>query len=62
MDIGMTALTTTPAWTALAAHHERINDVHLRQLFAEDPGRAEPKLSHDSCPNALITRYRARRA
>jgi glucose-6-phosphate isomerase len=41
MDIGMTTLTATPAWTALAAHHERVKDVHLRQLFAEDPGRAE---------------------
>ncbi len=37
----MTALTTTPAWTALAAHHERIKDLHLRQLFEEDAGRAE---------------------
>ncbi len=41
MDIITTTLTATPAWTALAAHHERIKDVHLRQLFAEDPGRAE---------------------
>ena len=30
----------TPAWAALTAHHQRIKDVHLRTLFADDPGRA----------------------
>jgi glucose-6-phosphate isomerase len=29
------------AWTALAAHHAKLRDVHLRTLFAEDPGRGE---------------------
>jgi len=29
-----------PAWQALAVHHERIKPLHLRQLFADDPGRA----------------------
>jgi glucose-6-phosphate isomerase len=37
----MTALTETPAWQALTAHHAEIKDVHLRKLFADDPGRAE---------------------
>jgi hypothetical protein len=37
----MTALTATPAWQALQAHHARIENVHLRTLFAENPGRAE---------------------
>lgn len=37
----MTTLTATPAWAALAAHHEQVKDVHLRTLFADDPGRAE---------------------
>jgi glucose-6-phosphate isomerase len=37
----MTALTETPAWKALSAHHAAIKDIHLRQLFADDPGRAE---------------------
>ena len=37
----MTALTVTPSWRALAAHHTQIKDVHLRNLFADDPGRAE---------------------
>jgi glucose-6-phosphate isomerase len=35
------SLTTLPAWQALAAHHERVRDVHLRALFAEDPDRGE---------------------
>jgi glucose-6-phosphate isomerase len=35
------SLTRRPAWKALAAHHERIRDVHLRELFAEDPNRGE---------------------
>ena len=37
----MTALTDTRSWQALTAHHAQIKDVHLRALFAEDPGRAE---------------------
>ena len=28
-----------PAWAALQAHYEKVKDVHLRQLFAEDPKR-----------------------
>ena len=34
-------LTETPAWRALLAHHAQIKDAHLRQLFADDPGRAD---------------------
>ncbi len=34
-------LTSTPEYQALAAHFERIGKTHLRQLFSEDPGRAE---------------------
>ena len=37
----MTAFTATPAWQALAGHHAQIKDLHLRKLFADDPGRAE---------------------
>jgi glucose-6-phosphate isomerase len=36
----MDALTASPAWQALAAHHGQIKDMHLRNLFADDPGRA----------------------
>ena len=37
----MSVLTSSPAWQALVAHHEQIEDVHLRTLFADDPGRAQ---------------------
>jgi len=30
-----------PAWAALDAHAQTIRDVHLRDLFARDPGRGE---------------------
>ncbi len=30
-----------PAWKALEAHFAELRDVHLRDLFAEDPGRGE---------------------
>jgi len=30
-----------PAWKALQAHHARLRDVHLRDLFAQDPQRGE---------------------
>jgi glucose-6-phosphate isomerase len=33
--------TTCPAWKALAAHHESVRGLHLRKLFADDPGRGE---------------------
>ncbi len=33
-------LTERPAWKALQDHHATIRDVHLRDLFAADPGRA----------------------
>jgi glucose-6-phosphate isomerase len=35
------SLTAQLAWKALAVHHERIQDVHLRTLFTEDPHRGE---------------------
>ena len=30
-----------PEWQAVMAHHATIRDRHLRELFADDPGRAE---------------------
>jgi glucose-6-phosphate isomerase len=35
------ALTKRPAWKALIEHHQRIRNVHLRELFASDPQRGE---------------------
>jgi glucose-6-phosphate isomerase len=37
----MTVLTHRPEWRALETHYHAICNVHLRQLFAEDPGRGE---------------------
>ena len=37
----MTALTASSTWQALTAHHADIQDLHLRTLFADDPGRAK---------------------
>ena len=33
------SITGSPEWQALAEHAEEIRDVHLRTLFADDPGR-----------------------
>src|SRR5260221_152608 len=35
------SLTARGAWKALETHHEKMRDVHLRKLFADDPGRGE---------------------
>jgi glucose-6-phosphate isomerase len=37
----MAVLTERPAWKALAAHFQQVRNLHLRQLFAEDPERGE---------------------
>jgi glucose-6-phosphate isomerase len=34
-------LTERPAWKALAAHHQTVRNLHLRELFASDPMRGE---------------------
>src|SRR5262249_11938145 len=41
MTAGRSVLTARPAWKALAAHHQQVRDIHLRQLFADDPTRGE---------------------
>lgn len=35
----MSQLTTTPAWQALVDHRTAMQDVHMRDLFAQDPQR-----------------------
>src|ERR1700730_17139593 len=30
-----------PAWKALEAHYQKVKELHLRKLFADDPGRGE---------------------
>jgi glucose-6-phosphate isomerase len=34
-----TSIDQTPEWQALVRHHQAVKDVHLRELFATDPGR-----------------------
>jgi hypothetical protein len=41
MTTGMAPLTERPAWKALEAHYQQGRDLHLRRLFADDPGRGE---------------------
>jgi glucose-6-phosphate isomerase len=41
MTAGTEPLSERPAWKALKAHHDRVRDLHLRQLFADDPQRGE---------------------
>src|SRR5258708_5471994 len=41
MSINPTPLTQRPTWKALEEHYQKIRDLHLRSLFAEDPSRGE---------------------
>jgi glucose-6-phosphate isomerase len=39
--VSTTDITSTPEWSAVAEHHAAVSGRHLRELFAEDPERAE---------------------
>lgn len=57
-------LTQRPAWAALKVHQEKIRGLHLRQLFASDPGRGE-RLTAEAAGlflNYLKSRLTARRS
>src|SRR5574340_554913 len=41
MPTNPTPLTQRPTWQALEEHYQKIRDLHLRTLFAEDPHRSE---------------------
>jgi len=41
MTAGIQSLTGLPGWKALESHHQKVREVHLRQLFADDPKRGE---------------------
>jgi glucose-6-phosphate isomerase len=41
MNLTIKPLTERRAWNALAAHHQSVHKLHLRQLFADDPTRGE---------------------
>ena len=40
-EVGVIPLCERPAWKALRKHYAEIKNVHLRQLFADNPRRAE---------------------
>jgi glucose-6-phosphate isomerase len=40
-EVGIIPLCERPAWKALRNHYAEIQNLHLRQLFADDPQRAE---------------------
>lgn len=39
--MSLAPLRLRPAWADLAAHHQQVKGLHLRQLFASDPRRGE---------------------
>jgi glucose-6-phosphate isomerase len=41
MPINPTPLTQRTSWKALEEHYQKVRDLHLRTLFADDPGRGE---------------------
>jgi glucose-6-phosphate isomerase len=44
----MSSLTASAAWQALLTHKREIEPHHMRQLFAQNPGRAE-EMTRDAC-------------
>ncbi len=48
MTAGTESLTERPAWKALKAHHDRVCDLHLRTLFADDPRRGQTMIAEAS--------------
>ena len=41
MTTGLQSSDLRPAWKALEAHHQKVRELHLRKLFADDPERGE---------------------
>jgi glucose-6-phosphate isomerase len=41
MTTKSTRLSERPAWKALGAHHQKIQGMQLKELFADDPGRGD---------------------
>jgi glucose-6-phosphate isomerase len=48
MTPAIQSLTGRPAWKALEAHFQKVRDLHLRQLFAEDQERGERFVVEDA--------------
>jgi glucose-6-phosphate isomerase len=41
MTVGLQSIRAYPAWKALESHQQKIRELHLRKLFADDPKRGE---------------------
>ena len=41
MTVGLQSIRACPAWKALESHHQKIRELHLRKLFADDSKRGE---------------------
>ena len=41
MIAGIRLVTAAPTWKALEAHYQKVRELHLRKLFADDPKRGE---------------------
>src|SRR5262249_4651518 len=41
MAITPVRITSTPEWQALLDHHRKMADIHIRDLFADDPARGD---------------------
>jgi glucose-6-phosphate isomerase len=41
MTTGTQSVTASSAWKALEAHYQKVRELHLRKLFADDPKRGE---------------------
>src|SRR6202161_850531 len=41
MTAAIQSLTDRPGWKALESHYQKVRELHLRQLFADDPQRGE---------------------
>ena len=49
----MKDLIESPAWLALKEHYENIKDVHMRDMFADDPHRFEKFSTSLKCWNTM---------
>ena len=52
---GRPDITTTDEWAALAEHHDEIGDLHLRELFADDPDRGHALTAYGRRPRTSTT-------
>lgn len=41
LPAGFVPIEKLPAWQALKSHYPKVRDLHLRRLFADDPGRGQ---------------------